>query len=68
VNQIWLLPRGEEGAANLILFGQTADEPTGPWFSFDNQLLYLSIQSDVPGRSRVIAIRAPHSFNQPFWR
>jgi secreted PhoX family phosphatase len=68
VNQIWLLPRGQEGAANLILFGQTADEPTGPWFSFDNQLLYLSIQSDVPGRSRVIAIRAPHSFNQPFWR
>lgn len=68
VNQIWVLPRGQEGAENLVLFGATPDEPTGPWFSFDNQLLYLSIQADPPRVSHVIAIRAPKSFNQPVYR
>jgi secreted PhoX family phosphatase len=68
VNQIWVLPRHQEGAENLILFGTTPDEATGPWFSFDNQLLYLSIQSDIPGASRVIAVRHPGNFNQPYDR
>ena len=68
VNQIWVLPRHQEGSENLIMFGSTPDEPTGPWFSFDNQLLYLSIQADPPRRSHVIAIRHPHNFNQPYDR
>jgi hypothetical protein len=68
VNQIWVLPRKQEGAANLILFAATPDEPTGPWFSFDNQLLYLSLQADPPRVSHVIAIRHPQNFNQPYDR
>ncbi|MFL5917484.1 MAG: alkaline phosphatase PhoX [Gaiellaceae bacterium] len=68
VNQTWVLPRHEEGAENLILFGTTPDEATGPWFSFDNKLLYLSIQADPPRVSHVIAIRHPGNFNQPYDR
>jgi uncharacterized protein len=68
VNQIWILPRHEEGAANLIPFAATPDEPTGPWFSFDNQLLYLSIQADPPRVSHVIAIRHPTTYNHPYDR
>lgn len=69
-NQVWILPRHQEGAGNLVLFADTGlDEPTGPWFSFDNQLLYLSIQTDPPRPpGRVIAIRHPHNFNQPYDR
>jgi secreted PhoX family phosphatase len=66
VNQVWVLPRGEEGAANLILFAQTSDEPTGPWFSNDNHLLYLSVQAERPRVSHVIAIQAPQTFNYPY--
>jgi secreted PhoX family phosphatase len=66
VNQIWVLPRHEEGAENLVLFGATPDEPTGPWFSFDNKLLYLSIQADPPRISHVVAIRHPRNFNRPY--
>ena len=68
VNQVWVLPRGEEGASNLILFAQTADEPTGPWFSNDNHLLYLSVQAEAPKIGHVIAIRAPQTFNHPYDR
>jgi uncharacterized protein len=70
MNEIWILPRGEEGAQNLILFATLPNrtEPTGPWFSFDNELLYLSVQADPPHRSRVIAIRHPGNFNQPYNR
>jgi hypothetical protein len=68
VNQVWVLPRGEEGASNLVLFAQTPDEATGPWFSFDNKILYLSVQADPPRRSHVIAVRAPQTFNQPWYR
>ena len=68
VNQVWVLPRHEEGAENLIQFAATPDEPTGPWFSFDNQLLYLSLQADPPRVSHVIAIRHPRNFNQPYDR
>jgi secreted PhoX family phosphatase len=68
VNQVWVLPRHQEGAENLILFAATPDEPTGPWFSFDNQLMYLSIQADPPRVGHVIAIRHPTNFNQPYDR
>jgi uncharacterized protein len=66
VNQVWVLPRDEEGSANLVLFAQTVDEPTGPWFSNDNHLLYLSVQAERPRVSHVIAIRAPQTFNHPY--
>jgi hypothetical protein len=66
VNQVWILPRDEEGSANLILFASTADEPTGPWFSSNNKLLYLSIQADPPRASHVVAIHAPKTFNKPY--
>ena len=68
-NDIWVLPRGSQGAANLILFATLPHrfEPTGPWFSNDNQILYLSIQADAPLHSRVIAItREGGNFNQPY--
>jgi secreted PhoX family phosphatase len=69
VNQTWVLPRHQEGSDNLILFAQTVDEATGPWFSFDNELLYLSIQADPPRRSDIIAIRhAGGGSNQPYDR
>ena len=67
VNQTWILPRHEEGSANLILFANTVDEATGPWFSTDNKLLYLSIQADPPRRSHIIAIsRDRGNFNKPY--
>lgn len=68
-NEIWILPRGEEGAENLVLFASLPNrfEPTGPWFSNDNELLYLSVQADPPFQSRVIAIRREDgNFNQPY--
>jgi secreted PhoX family phosphatase len=68
-NEIWVLPRGQEGAANLVLFASMPHrfEPTGPWFSNDSQLLYLSVQADPPFQSRVIAIRREGgNFNQPY--
>jgi hypothetical protein len=70
-NDIWVLPRGSQGAANLTLFATLPNrfEPTGPWFSNDSRILYLSIQSDPPFHSRVIAItREGGNFNQPFDR
>ena len=68
VNQTWILPRGEQGAENLVEFARSVDEATGPWFSTNGKLLYLSIQADPPRHSKVIAVRAPHTFNQPFDR
>jgi secreted PhoX family phosphatase len=68
VNQIWVLPRKQEGAENLIPFGYTSDEPTGPWFSNDNKLMYLSIQAEPPRKSHIVAIRAAGNFNQPYDR
>jgi secreted PhoX family phosphatase len=68
-NDVWVLPRGESGAENLVLFATLPNrgEPTGPWFSNDGRLLYLSVQREgIP--SHVIAIRAPGSFNQPYDR
>jgi secreted PhoX family phosphatase len=69
MNQIWLLPRGEEGSDNMVLFATlpNAFEPTGPWFSSNSRLLYLSVQADPPFHSRVIAIsRNGGNFNQPY--
>src|SRR5215207_174541 len=69
VNQVWILPRKQEGAANLRLFAQTVDEPTGPWFSFDNHILYLSVQAERPRTSYIIAIeRDRGGFNRPYNR
>lgn len=68
VNQTWVLPRTTEGSENLILFAQTHDEATGPWFSNDNKLLYLALQADPPRASRIIAVRHPGNFNQPYDR
>jgi hypothetical protein len=71
MNDIWILPRGEKGADNLILFATLPHrfEPTGPWFSNDSRLLYLSIQADPPAHSRVIAIqREDGNFSQPYNR
>ena len=51
----------------MILFANTVDEATGPWFSFNNKILYLSIQADPPRRSHIIAItRDKGSFNKPY--
>jgi secreted PhoX family phosphatase len=68
MNEIWILPRDGDGASDLILFANLPNrfEPTGPWFSFDNELLYLSVQADPPNQSRLIAIRHPGNFNQPY--
>ena len=65
VNQVWVLPRHHKGAQALVLFASTPDEPTGPWFSFDNKLLYLSVQGEP---SHVVAIRHPRNYNQPYVR
>jgi hypothetical protein len=68
-NDVWILPRGGDGADDLVLFATLPNrfEPTGPWFSFDNELLYLSVQADPPFNSRVIAIsREGGNFIQPF--
>jgi Alkaline phosphatase PhoX len=70
-NEIWVLPRGETGAANLVRVASMPNrfEPTGPWFSNDNHILYLSVQADPPFQSRVIAIqRTGGNFNQPYDR
>jgi len=71
MNQVWVLPRGETGAANLRLCATLPNrfEPTGAWFSSDNKILYLSVQADPPFNSRVIAIqRTGGNFNQPYDR
>ena len=63
-NEVYVLPKGETGAENLRKFAtvQKGGEGTGPWFSEDGKLLYLSIQDqeqpDGTG-SRVLAIHFP---------
>jgi hypothetical protein len=68
-NQVWVLPRGETGTDSLRPFAtiRGGGEGTGPWFSRDEKLLYLSIQDQAQpdgSQSRVLAIRAPKSFEQ----
>jgi secreted PhoX family phosphatase len=70
-NQIWVLPRGETGAEDLVHFATLPNrfEPTGMWFSSDNRIMYLSVQADPPFQSRVIAIqRTDGNFNQLYDR
>jgi len=68
-NQAWVLPRGKTGTDALRHFA-TIDgggEGTGPWFSRNGKLLYLSIQDQEQpdgSESRVLAIRAPKGFNR----
>lgn len=56
MNEIYVLPKGMTGAENLKLLATVPDgaEPTGPAFSRNGKLLYLSIQGD-PSRSIVIS-------------
>jgi hypothetical protein len=66
-NQAWVLPRGKTGTDALQHFAtiRGGGEGTGPWFSRDRKLLYLSIQDQQQAdgsQSRVLAIRAPRSF------
>lgn len=68
-NQVWVLPRGETGTDSLRLFATVrgGGEGTGPWFSRNRKLLYLSIQDQAQpdgSQSRVLAIRAPKSFER----
>jgi secreted PhoX family phosphatase len=66
-DHIWVLPKGETGVDNLLLFANVnpALEPTGPWFSSDGKTLYMSLQGgpEVPAGtppttySHVIAIQ-----------
>ncbi len=58
MNGIWVLPKGKTGTANARLFATLpfGAEPTGPWFSTNGRLLYLSIQGEP---SRTIVIRGP---------
>jgi secreted PhoX family phosphatase len=68
-NQVYVLPAGKSGADALQHFA-TIDgggEGTGPWLSRNSKLLYLSIQDQEQADgsdSRVIAIRAPKTFNR----
>ncbi|CAN5693171.1 PhoX family protein [soil metagenome] len=63
VNQIHVLPGGDGGASDLVPFARTTNEPTGPWFSPNGEILYTSIQGDP---SRVIAIHGRRGFDEPF--
>lgn len=69
LNQAWLLPKGETGTDALQPFAtiRGGGEGTGPWFSRDSKLMYLSIQDQAQpdgSDSRVLAIRAPRTFNK----
>jgi secreted PhoX family phosphatase len=63
-NEVYVLPKGQKGAAHLRKFAEIegGGEGTGPWFSRHGKLLYLSIQ-DQPkpdgSQSRLLAIRIP---------
>lgn len=68
-NQALVLPKGKTGTDALQPFAtiRGGGEGTGPWFSRNSKLLYLSIQDQAQpdgSQSRVIAIRAPKSFNR----
>lgn len=67
MNEIRVLPAGMTGTENTKVFATLPNggEPTGPWFSDDGKLLYLSIQGDP---SRSIVIRGPESFGNAYPR
>jgi len=61
-NQAWVLPKGKTGAENLRHFATIpgGGEGTGPWFSRNGKVLYLSIQDQAQpdgSESRVLAIQ-----------
>ncbi len=63
-NQVYVLPKGRSGAENLVHFATIGGggEGTGPQFSRNGKLLYLSIQDQEQpdgSDSRVIAIHVP---------
>jgi hypothetical protein len=69
MNQVYVLPAGRTGSDALQHFATVpgGGEGTGPWFSRNSKLLYLSIQDQEQAdgsESRVIAIRAPETFNR----
>jgi secreted PhoX family phosphatase len=63
-NEVYVLPKGTRGSENLRKFAtiRGGGEGTGPWFSRNGKILYLSIQ-DQPkpdgSQSRVLAITGP---------
>jgi secreted PhoX family phosphatase len=68
-NQAWVLPKGTTGTDALQQFAtiRGGGEGTGPWFSRNSKLMYLSIQDQAQpdgSQSRVLAIHAPKTFNR----
>lgn len=63
MNELRILPGAEPGATVPLASFPNGGEPTGPWFSADGSLLYLSIQGDP---SRTVVIRGPGSFAKPY--
>ena len=64
-NPAWVLPKGRTGAAALRHFAtiRGGGEGTGPWFSTNGKILYLSIQDQEQpdgSDSRVLAIERAH--------
>ena len=63
-NEVYVLPKGKTGAQNLRKFAtvRNGGEGTGPWFSRNGKILYMSIQ-DQPrpdgSQSRVLAVHIP---------
>jgi len=63
-NEVYLLPKGRTGSENLRKFATVrgGGEGTGPWFSRNGKIMYLSIQDqEQPDGtdSRVLAIHVP---------
>jgi uncharacterized protein len=63
MNELRLLPGAQPGDTVPVASFPNGGEPTGPWFSADGTLLYLSVQGDP---SRSIVIRGPRSFAVPY--
>ena len=63
-NEVYVLPKGTKGSENLRKFATVrgGGEGTGPWFSRNGKILYLSIQDQAQPDgtdSRVLAIHVP---------
>jgi secreted PhoX family phosphatase len=68
-NELRILPKGKTGAAATVVFAVVGGggEPTGPWFSTNHKILYLSLQ-DVNDKSYTVAVTGEKSFAQPYAR
>jgi secreted PhoX family phosphatase len=68
-NELRILPKGKSGAENTVVFAVVGGggEPTGPWFSTNHKILYLSLQ-DANDKSYSLAITGGKSFAQPYAR